>query len=199
MPAAAPAAALDLATRFPDIDLQTICETLALCDNDAEKCADTLTQVLAEEAAEEPPSMLRTLFDSVSLLAELPRAQQPEDLRERVHMLCACLEVNGIRLLQPVAKMLDGIREPSTLVAGLDESDRVVTLLLLDLVTAASGEAADREAVTSQCAGESEFAEARQLERHLDERKAVLAQKAKELKALKVEVVKHRLAASQSG
>ena len=40
-----------LLARFPDVDRITIEETLALVDGDAEKCAQTLTEVMAEEAA----------------------------------------------------------------------------------------------------------------------------------------------------
>ena len=109
-----------------------------MCDGDAEKCASVLTEVLAEEAAAQPPSAMRTLFDAVSLLAAIPRAHQPEDQRDRCFMLCGTLEVHGARLLQPVNLLLEGVRDRATLTAGLDEADRVVIVKMLELIEADS-------------------------------------------------------------
>jgi hypothetical protein len=187
-----------LAARFPDVDLVTIEETLTLCDGDSDKCAALLTDVLADEAASARPSMLRTLFDAVSLLAQLPRASQPADQRERVLMLCAALEVNGIKLLQPVNLMLDGERGREAVAAGLDEADRVVALQLLDLIEAGGGSvdglsAAEREALAEEFGTAPERTQARELERLLEEKSKSLERKEAELKALKMKVIKQRM------
>ena len=195
----APPAVAALMERFP-VDRVTVEETLALCDGDADRCATTLAEVLAEEAAAQPPSMLHTLFDSVSLLARLPRADQPADQRDRILMLCASLEVNGVRLLRPVTLILDGSRDGAAVTAGLDEADRVVALKLLALIEEDSGgtvdglTATERQMLTDQFATADERQQTRELERLLAENSSTLATKEAELKALKMKVIKHRMA-----
>ena len=187
-----------LAEKFPDVDATTIAETLELCDGDADKCASVLSEVLAEEAANAPPSMLRTLLDSVSLIAQVPRAQQDAAQRDRILMLCGGLEVNGIRLLQPVSMLLDGVRDRETVTAGLDEADRVVVLQLIDLIEGGGGSVdglslSERSALTAEFGSESERAHAASLERTLAEKRALLAQKEQELLALKHAAIKQRM------
>ena len=190
--------------RFPEVDRVTIEETLALCDGDATKCADVLTEVLAQEAAAAPPSALRTLLDCVSMLAQISRADQPEDQRERVFALCATLEQGSVKITQPVTHLLDGVRDRAVLVTGLDEADRVVVEQLLTLIEAGGGGTLDgltadeREELTAEFGTEAERAQARELERVLEDKAATLAAKEQELKALKVKAIKHRLAAENA-
>lgn len=187
-------ATASLMARFPTVDRVTIEETLTMCDGDADKVAATLAEVLAEEAAAEQPTMLRTLFDAVSMLAQLPAAEQPAAQRDRVLMLCGGLEMNGIRLLQPVAKMLDGVRDPAALTAGLDEADRVVALQLLELVreggngTVDGLTVAERKELAAEYGTAAERAEAVELERLLNEKRAELLKKGQQLTAMKEEV-----------
>ena len=196
-------AAAALEARFPDVDRVTIEETLGLCDGDADRCAAVLADVLAEEAAARPPSAMRSLFDSVSLLCELPCDEQPAEGRARVLELCKAIEAGGIRLTRPVTLLLDGERDRLAVCAGLDEADRVVALQLLELIVGGGGgtldglSAAERQELTAEFATASERSEAIELERVLQEKRAVLSAKERELKQLKMKAIQHRMAQAQ--
>lgn len=193
-------AVADIQARFPDVDRVTIEETLELCEGDAGKCAAVLTEVLAEEAAAARPSALRTLLDGVSLLAQIPRDDQPEAQRLRILSLCTTLESSGVFLAAPVSMLLDGCRERADLTRGLDEADRVVTLQLLELVEAGGSGSldgltfAERQELSEEFGTRQERAQARELERVLKEKAAALAAREQELKALKKAAIKQRLA-----
>ena len=202
--AALAAAASALEARFPDVDRVTIEETLGHCEGDAEKCADVLTQVLAEEAASQPPSAMRSLFDVVSVLCALPPSEQPAEARAKVLQLCNAMETTGgIRVTRPVTLLLDGERDPLTVGAGLDEADRVVALRLLELIRSGGGgtldglSASERSELTAEFATSTERSEAMELEKTLTEKSKVLAAKEQELKELKAKAIRHRMAAEQ--
>ena len=127
-----------LLAEFPTVDRINIEETLEACDGDVAACAAVLRDVLAEEAAEAaaaaPPSFLRSLLDTVSHLAQLPREAQPEASRVRLLEICTNLEASGIHITRPVGMLLDGAAELSELTAGLDEADAEVVRQMFGLV-----------------------------------------------------------------